>query len=73
MYMKECLCCIQRAYFASSFLFIRYEERELKYYDTSLVLKGKITLGKDLKVRLVDAKEVEGRPNAFEVSSGEEK
>lgn len=73
MYMKGCLCCIQRAYFASYFLCIRYEERELKYYDTSLVLKGKMALGKDLKVRLVDAKEVEGRPNAFEVSSGEEK
>jgi len=45
----------------------------LKYYDTSLLLKGSLTLGKDLKVRLVDSKEVEGRPNAFEVSTGEDK
>jgi len=45
----------------------------LKYYDTTLLLKGSLVLGKDLQVRLVDAKEVEGRPNAFEVSSGDEK
>jgi hypothetical protein len=45
----------------------------LKYYDTQLVLKGSMVLTKDLKVRLVDAKEVEGRPNAFEVTCGEEK
>ena len=54
-------------------LFLSYEERVLKYYDTQLALKGSMVLGKDLEVRLVDSKEVEGRPNAFEVSSGDEK
>lgn len=51
----------------------RYEERILKYYDTQLALKGSLELGKDLKVRLVDSKEVEGRPNAFEITTGAEK
>ena len=45
----------------------------LNYYDTSLLLKGSLVLGKDLEVRLVDSKEVEGRPNAFEVFSGTER
>ena len=59
--------------FDSCVLRIRYEERILKYYDTQLSLKGSLELGKDLKVRLVDSKEVEGRPNAFEITTGTEK
>ena len=52
---------------------IRYEERVLKYFDIQLQLKGSMVLGKDLLVKLVESKEAEGMPNAFEVSSGGER
>eukprot|EP00600_Ochromonadales_sp_CCMP1393_P006306 CAMPEP_0174963638 /NCGR_PEP_ID=MMETSP0004_2-20121128/5439_1 /TAXON_ID=420556 /ORGANISM="Ochromonas sp., Strain CCMP1393" /LENGTH=414 /DNA_ID=CAMNT_0016212281 /DNA_START=37 /DNA_END=1281 /DNA_ORIENTATION=+ len=52
---------------------VLYDDKKLKYFNTSLELKGSMDLTPDLKTRLVPPEESDGKPNCFEIESAGEK